>query len=425
MKEHVKEAKKRKNNMKLYPIYEMIGLDLLFYYSIKVLFLTQVKGISDANVVLLSSFYACFSIFLQIPCLIICDKIGKQKTILSGNIINSLSVLVLILFYRFPMMVISEFLSAIAFGLKNVSERSLLTTSIPKSNNKNKIFSKIHGKAYSKYQYICAITGMLSGYLYDYNPYIPVVLCLLGLILAVVLSSRFIEIEKKDTKTENKKINEYIRDVKEGFKFIFNSERLKSLLLMIGFIWGLLCLYSTYQTTLFKKLGMSATFIGIVAALTQILCGISSKSSNKFNKKYSNKTLKMIVLPMTIGAIIAGSVTYTNIPFDAIIAIILITCFLRFFMKGKFQVLRNVYVNSFTNSEILTKIYSAETILCNVMRMAISMIGSFVLAKVNIQIAMIITGGLYTIIAILILLYMKPRVGLKPEEYSEKDIIKE
>ncbi len=425
MGENVKEALKRKNNMKLYPIYEMIGLDLLFYYSIKILFLTQIKGISDANVVLLSSFYAFFSIFLQIPCLIICDKIGKQKTILLGNIINSLSVLILILFYGFPMMVFSELLSAMAFGLKGVSEKSLLTTSIPKTNNRNKTFSKIYGKGYSKYSYVCAITGMLSGYLYDYNPYIPVVLCLLGLILSVILSSRFVEIEKKDNKIENKKINEYINDVKDGFKFIFNSERLKSLLLMIGFIWGLLCLYSTYQTTLLKNLGMSATFIGIVAALTQILCGISSKTSNKFNKKHSNKTLKIVVFSITLGAIVAGFVTFTNIPFDATIVIILITCFLRFYMKGKYQILRNVYVNSFTNSQILTKIYSAESILCNIMRMTISMIGSFTLARVDIQVSMIITGILFTMIAILILWYMKPRVGLKPEEYSEKDIIKE
>ena len=30
----------RKNNMKIYPIYKMLGLDWVFYYGIRVLFLT-------------------------------------------------------------------------------------------------------------------------------------------------------------------------------------------------------------------------------------------------------------------------------------------------------------------------------------------------------------------------------------------------
>lgn len=33
------KAKIRKNNMKLYPIYSMFGLDFMFYYVIELLFL--------------------------------------------------------------------------------------------------------------------------------------------------------------------------------------------------------------------------------------------------------------------------------------------------------------------------------------------------------------------------------------------------
>lgn len=41
--EEKKLAKIRKSNMKLYPIYKMVGLDWIFYYGIKVLFLTRSK----------------------------------------------------------------------------------------------------------------------------------------------------------------------------------------------------------------------------------------------------------------------------------------------------------------------------------------------------------------------------------------------
>jgi hypothetical protein len=43
----------RKVNMKLYPIYLAIGHNLLFVQGVKVLFLSQVKSISNADIVFL------------------------------------------------------------------------------------------------------------------------------------------------------------------------------------------------------------------------------------------------------------------------------------------------------------------------------------------------------------------------------------
>lgn len=75
--------------MKLYTIYQMIGLDFIFYYGIEVLFLSQAKGISDANIVLSSSIYAMFHILLQMPMMIIVNKIGKRKSILLRKCIEN------------------------------------------------------------------------------------------------------------------------------------------------------------------------------------------------------------------------------------------------------------------------------------------------------------------------------------------------
>lgn len=82
--------KKRKSNMKLFPIYQMIGLDFIFYYAIQVLFLTQVKGISDANIVLASSIYAFSSIIVQVPISLFVDKVGKRNALVIGNVLNVL-----------------------------------------------------------------------------------------------------------------------------------------------------------------------------------------------------------------------------------------------------------------------------------------------------------------------------------------------
>lgn len=86
MEEAKKLALKKKLNMKLYPIYRMLAADVFFYNAVKVLFLTQVKGISNANVVLMETIYAFFKMILQIPMTVIVSKLGARKSVILGNI---------------------------------------------------------------------------------------------------------------------------------------------------------------------------------------------------------------------------------------------------------------------------------------------------------------------------------------------------
>lgn len=99
MEEEIRIAKRRKLNMKLYPVYRMFAADVLFFNAIKVLFLTQVKGFSNANVVLMESIYAFFKMILQVPMAVVVSKLGIRKSVIIGNIFCTLEI-VFILFAR-------------------------------------------------------------------------------------------------------------------------------------------------------------------------------------------------------------------------------------------------------------------------------------------------------------------------------------
>ena len=86
----------RKQNMKIYPLYRAISFDLIFYYAIEFLFLTQVKNISGSDIVLGGAFYAIFMILLQIPVSVLVDKIGTKKCTIAANIFNSIFVILII-----------------------------------------------------------------------------------------------------------------------------------------------------------------------------------------------------------------------------------------------------------------------------------------------------------------------------------------
>ena len=63
--------------MKLFPTYKKLAWDYLFFYTINFLFLTQVKGINPADVVLIDAFYSLFGIMTQIPATFIVEFSGR------------------------------------------------------------------------------------------------------------------------------------------------------------------------------------------------------------------------------------------------------------------------------------------------------------------------------------------------------------
>lgn len=413
--------RKRKNNRRLYPIYSSLGLDYMFYYGIKVLFLSQIKGITNAEIVLATSFYALFAILTQIPVTIIIDKIGKRKGLILGNALNTLAMLLVIICPNFIFFIFEELISSTATNFKATTEASILDLSIPKFNKKGEFYTKLKRNGYSKYCYMYAASTVIAGWLYTINPYIPVILCMGFCLIATIISFAFAEI-KESTEQEPEKPLEYLRQLNNSFKFIFKSARLRALLIMLGVIWGLLTLFDTYQVILLKELSISSSIIGIVLAVFQVTKGRMSRFSGKLNTKFKNKTLTTLALMITISFTVAGAISLLNIKSIIHILFILIAGVTVASSEGIYQIIKSRYLNNFATSKLLPKIYGANTIINNLFRMVIGFIGSLTLSHFNIKYTMIIIGVSFTILVYFIYIYMKPRVGLKPDQYKREDI---
>ncbi len=409
--------KKRRNNRNLYPIYSSIGLDYMFYYGIKVLFLSQVKGITDSQIVLSISFFSLFAIITQIPLTILIHKIGKRKGLILGNLINAFSMFLIIICPNFTFFVIEEFFSATATGIKAITEASILDLSIPKFNKKGEFYTKLKRIGYSKYCYMYATSTLLAGFLYNLNPYIPIVLCMGCCILATIISCSF-----KEIKEHTEEQTGYISELKNTFKFIFKSNRLRPLLVMLGLIWGLRNLFDTYHVILLKETNISSVIIGIILAVLQLNRGVMSRFAGKLNTKFKNKTLTLMALMLTLSFVITGLAALLKINIIVLLVVILITGIISSGIEGIYQILNSKYLNNFSNSKMVSKIYGANTIVNNLIKMLIAFVGTLVLDNFDIKHTMIIVGIIFTAVVYLLFVYMKPRVGLKPDKYKPEDI---
>ena len=178
----------RKNNMKIYPTFQMFSWDLVFYYAIIFLFLTQVKGFTASQILIADSFYAVFRIVFQIVCIKLIDSIGKQKSILLGNALVTISILLIILGNNLLFLIFAFFIQAIGYNLKGPCEPTILSDSIPKSSFSSNIYAKIYGKGTSYYYIFDAISSVSTGFLYVINPYIPLILCFIAINFSILSS---------------------------------------------------------------------------------------------------------------------------------------------------------------------------------------------------------------------------------------------
>lgn len=417
----MENTKARQTNIKLYTPYKMLSWDMLFYYSIIFLFFTQIKGISAADVLLAESFYPIFKVILLLTSTMLIDRIGKRKSLIIGNIFIALSTMTYIFAINFEMVLLGEFFSAAGFVIKGICESNMLYDSLNKNERRGRIFSKIDGRASSLYYYIDAFSSVLSGFLFAINGYIPMVICLLTNILSVIMSMKFSEIDDTNKKEEYSFRSEF-NEIKLSLKNILRSSRLKNLLLFGAIFSGILGVLTTLRSSLLSDIEVPAQYFGIIFAVLQIISGISAKNQHRFHKKFRNKTLASLSLPVVISCIIVGIWCNIELNYVATIIVVLGAFLIQYISKGPFYTLIKQYMNNFTTSSLRTKVASSYNLLEGLLRSAICFFASFLLRYTTTANTFIIVGCISTIIVVLMLDNMRNKVGLKPEEYKEKDI---
>ena len=413
----------RKKNMRIYSVHRMLTFDLLFYYAIKFLFLTQVKGFTASDIVTVSAFLGLFKVLFQIPITVVIDKIGNRRSLIIADLFQATSVTVIMLSNSLPVLIVGNLFGAIAVAMKDVAEPGLLNSSIPDVKEKSQIYSRIDGKSVGNFYYISAFSAIVSGFLFDINGYIPMTICVIILLISALLATGFTELTPVQKQEDIKKYYKtYFRDLKLAFSFIFNSSRLKALMLFSGVMYGIIMVMNTYEMGLLDEMGLSASITGIIYAIMQIVAGISSKHHEKIHQKYKNKTLSIVGVSYTLACLMAGIIAVTGLPYWLIIGIIVATYAVRYLSTGFYYVLIKKYITNFTNGEVANKVYSAHSFVIGLGNLIICAFGAVISSNFSVKHSMIIFGIVFFTIMILILNYMRTRVGLDPSAYRKKDI---
>ncbi len=415
----------KKHNCKLYPIYKMFSWDLLFYYPIIFLFLTQSKGFSASDVLIADAFYRIFKLISQIPCVNIAEKIGLRKSIIVGNILVSISIFGLLISNSIKHVIISNAIMAFGYSLKDLCDCGLLRNSITAKEHPGTAFTNLDGKGSAYYYYFEAVTSISCGFLFVFNNYLPMILCLLMCLISCLLAYNFKPYEEQNRKQKLEETGNYItyiKDLRTAFRNIFGSSRLKALFVFSGMFAALLALRSTIASSLFTEIGIKEEYFGIIFAVLTCFSAIASKNQNFFHKTLKNKVLTYFSLTFSGSCIVIGLVSLFSHNFTFTIIVILTLYAIQYIIKGPYYTLLKRYLNSFSSSSMSTKIYSVNTLIESLFSGIMCYLASLLLEFTSTKCAIAMLGCVFFIVFILVLDYMKDKIGLKPDEYKKSDI---
>ena len=415
------ETKAKRQNAKIFPIYKMFSWDLLFFYSTQYLFYTNVKGITAGEILKLDAFFPLFIIFMQLPATICADLLGRRKSLIVGNVIMILYIFLLMILPGVVGIFIANIIYAFGYSLRGIQATNILYDSTATKGGEG-LYAKINGKGATGYYILDGIASLTAGYLFVINGYLPMIICLAFTIIATIISTRFKDIyENKLEENEiSNKIKEYKKDFKISIKNIITSKRLRALLIFMGIFNALITITGTYKGSTLTELQVKPETFSMINAIFTFIAGIATTFQDKIHKKFRNRSFTFLAMIFITSIILIGIFLYMNIP--NILPIILILLAIRSITMSNYYVLSERYAKNFSTPKTRTRISFATEFTTNIIEAIMVFFAGVLLDGTNIRFATLFIGLIFLIIFILILDYMRTRVGLKPEEYDKKDI---
>ena len=201
------ETNKINRTIKIYPIFYGLTADLIFWIAINTLFLTTIKNLSAAEINSIDTIGTAVGICFQFFLIKIVRKIGNIKSIRLGTILLFLSVVLNTFSTSYFGFLVAEICYVVGFVFKHMDNVILIKDL--KYMNKSEEYVKLQTRGNTIYSFVTLVISLISGFLFNINPYIPMVICMIICFINILLTYLFYEapIDYEKEETKNKKHN--------------------------------------------------------------------------------------------------------------------------------------------------------------------------------------------------------------------------
>lgn len=186
------DYKKLNRSINIYPLFYGLTADLIFWIAINTLFLTIVKHLSASQINSIEAISTVVGIFFQLILVKIVRKIGNLNSVKLGVTLLFVSVLLNTISTNYIGFLIAELCYVIGFVFKHMDNVILIKNL--KYLNRSEEYINYQTKGSTIYSLITLFISIISGFMFNINPYIPMIICLLVCFINIVLTNFIYEV---------------------------------------------------------------------------------------------------------------------------------------------------------------------------------------------------------------------------------------
>lgn len=296
------EENKLKRFNKIFPWYDGLSGDLLFWVAIDTLFLTVVKNFTASQIVSLTSISMIINILLQVPLLKIIHKIGNTKSVRLGSFLLLISSILLTFGRNYITIVIGKIFYEMSFTFQNMIN-AVLKNNLELQHTENE-YIKYRTKANTIYAAVTMIISFVASIMFNINNYLPMIGCITFCVICFILSWYMVDYSK-----DNKKPIEKNKETgKEKIKY---TKIIIFILLSYGLCYPMVNSGQSngklfIQQELLKLYDVEKTslVIGAILCVSRIVRLLSNIKFDKIHKKYEDKVGIMLPVGLLISLIL-------------------------------------------------------------------------------------------------------------------------
>ena len=306
---------------KMYPLYDGLSKDLLFYIAIDTLFLSVAKGFSAFQISFLGVVPTFICILMQPILLKSVKKLGNVNASRVGTFMLLLSAILKTFGATFLVISIAQVLYDGAFVFKSMESISL-RNNLEYQNN-SPAYMRIRGASNTIYATATFIIAIVAGPLFNISPYLPMYLCITFCLITCILSFSFYEVKINNLQDKTEKKDENKKRKKGKMSRIIFMGLISNTIFLNAVVVGQQDskLFIQYQLTDWYGIAKTATYLSLIVASSRLVRIILNMAFNRYYMKFKNQVPIVLSIILAIGflSIILGAL----LPLHNIIKVLL------------------------------------------------------------------------------------------------------
>ncbi len=386
-----KERKKLENNIWKIYIYQILQ-GVFFSVPVIVIF-WQNNGLSLVDIMWLQSFYALFTVVMEIPSGYFADRYGRKKSLIIAGVSIFLGMISYSLAHNFLGFFLGEFFFALFVSFTSGAITALLFDTL-KGLEREEEYQKIWGKALFYGMISLATSGIVGGFIAKVDLRYTLFASVPFFFLLIPLTFSLKEPLREEIIIKKNYLKELFNTVKKYLTTKNKQNRkLKWIIfysvIIHAFNQSVLWLYQSY----FKLSGVDVIYFGAVFASFQVISAFSSKYAHKLEKRLGEKySFIMLIFLVAVSFLLMSNFIFL---FSFSFA------FIQQFVRGYKNIIVSDYINRIIGSELRATILSVESFFGKLLYASIIPIIGWVADVYSLTQALAIMGGTALILGIM------------------------